>query len=146
MRRAIGPRILAFAVCVLLPGCTPEGFNVAPCMMGGQLAFRIYPIDGWFRDYVPRPSSVVVSKVGGTRTWPGMWSAEATFNGDKRAFSRKLIVGNVLAYGQRLPGWDVTRPAKALSRGHKYSVLVADPKGHGGSAEFTAGEPLPLCS
>lgn len=145
MRRNFVSHIVVFSAFALLTGCTPEGFDVAPCSLGGQLAFRIYPIDGWFRDYVPRPSSVMVGSGDGTHEWPGMWSAEAKFYGDEETFSKKLIVGQVLVYGQRLPGWEVSQPAKALQHGHKHWISMDDPKGHGGWAEFTAGEPLRTC-
>ncbi len=135
------PLILA----LLLGGCTLESFDVKPCSLNGQLAFRIHEIDGLFSDYQPRPMAVVVHEADGPHRFPGIWSAEYKYYGDRdngfdRRPARKLIV-----YGQKLAGWDVSQPALPLQQGVKYDIFVGD-GGHSGYSEFTYGARLVACS
>lgn len=148
-------RLLAFAALALSTGCTPEGFEVTPCLLHGQLAFRIHEIEGLLSDYQPRPMSVLVledfagshEEFMGSEApfrWPGLWSAELKYGGYDRGVyerrpSRKLIV-----YGQRLPHWEVAQPAKPLTDGKSYSVIMMD-GGRYSQTSFTAGEPFPAC-
>ena len=136
----------------LLSGCTLESFDVTPCLSNDKLAFRIYKINGWFSDYEPRPTNVLVleeyqgkdfANAPTPFRWPGMWSAELRYYGDGRAsdrrFPRRLII-----YGQRLAGWATEQRAKPLVRGKSYRVMIGD-GGHHGESKFTAGAPLTAC-
>ena len=142
-------RIAALASIALLAplnGCTPEGFDVAPCSLNGKLAFHIQEIDGWFRDYQPRPSSVIVlaEGYGPDSTWPGMWAAELKYYGERHSQYERRPARKLIAYGQPLPGWQVGQQAKPLERGTAYWFSVDD-NGHRGATRFVPGQSLKPC-
>jgi hypothetical protein len=149
MNRTYGRGLLACIALPLFSACSPEGFEVTPCLLNGQLAFRVHRIEGWFTDYQPRPTRVLVlehydgddfQKAAAPYRWPGLWSAELNHDAFENRPSRQLIV-----YGQRLPGWEVSQSARPLVRGRSYSLSISD-GGRDGYADFTAGVPLPACS
>jgi hypothetical protein len=153
MTRMHSRSVLVCVALALSGGCTLEGFQVTPCQLNGQLAFRLHPIDGWFIDYQPRPMSVLVQEdldggngdfLNSAHRRRGLWSAELKYDGDGGVYqkrpSRQLIV-----YGQRLPRWEVEKAAKPLINGKNYRITIAD-SGRYGYADLTAGGPLPACS
>lgn len=136
------------SVVLLAPlnGCTPERFDVAACSLNGKLAFHIEEIDGWFRDYQPRPSSVsvVAEGYGPASTWPGAWAAELKYYGERDSNYERRPARKLIAYGQALPGWQVAQRAKPLEPGTAYWFSVKD-NGHRGVTGFVPGTSLKPC-
>ena len=129
-----------------LNGCTPEGFDVAACSLNGKLAFHIEKIDGWFSDYRPRPSEVIVlaEGYGPGSTWPGVWAAELKYYGERHSNYEARPARKLIAYGQILPGWQVGQRAKPLHPGMAYWFSATD-NGRRGAARFVAGTHLKPC-
>lgn len=129
-----------------LNGCTPEGFDVAPCSLNGKLAFHFEKIDGWLSDYQPRPDRVIVlaEGYGPGSTWPGVWAAELKYYGERNSNLKKRPARKVIAYGQVLPGWQVGQRAKPLQTGTAYWFSARD-SGRSGAVRFVAGAPLKPC-
>jgi hypothetical protein len=145
--------LLACVALALTSGCSPEGFDVTPCSLDGELAFRVHPIDGWLTDYRPRPSAVLVSerydgndfeKAAAAQKWPGLWAAELKDVGEQGAFQTRPFQ-NLIVHGQRLPLWEIAQAAKPLTRGKHYVASIKD-GGRDGYASFVAGGLLPACS
>ena len=143
--RRISALVLLLAAGTL-NSCTPAGFEVAACSLNGKLAFRIEKIDGWFSDYQPRPSSVIVlaEGYGPGSTWPGVWAAELKYYGELHSNYETRPARKLIAYGQDLPGWQVGQVAKPLQSGMAYWFSATD-SGRHGAARFVAGAPLKRC-
>jgi hypothetical protein len=127
-------------------GCKPEGFDVAACSLSGKLAFQIHKIDGWFSDYQPRPSSVIVlaEGEGPDSKWPGKWAAELKYHSDRESEYDRRPPRILIVYGQQLPGWEVAQQAKLLEPSTAYWFSVQD-NGRDGSVRFMPKTPLKSC-
>jgi hypothetical protein len=144
MRRVAA--LFLLATLGALTGCTPEGFDVAPCSLNGKLAFRIEKIEGWFSDYQPRPDSVTVlaEGYGPGSNWPGVWAAELKYYGERNGNFEKRPSRKVIAYGQALPGWQVAQSPKPLQSGTAYWFGAHD-GGRSGAVRFVAGTHFKPC-
>ena len=128
-----------FAASSLI-SCTLEDFEVEVCQIGDAVGFKIVPIDGWLRDYQPRPHELSV-RVAGGRTYEEsvMWAVGlASEDFDERP------PRTIIAYGQQIPGWNVQQRLKPLSEGVRYSVSISD-GGHRGYSDFQVGMSSPPC-
>jgi hypothetical protein len=123
-----------------LSGCTLESFEVGACQLGDAVGFKIAPINGWLRDYHPRPVELYV-RVADSRSYEEavVWATGLTYDDFDKRKPRKII-----AYGQQISGWEVQQPPKPLSEGVRYSLNISD-GGHHGRVEFEAGKTLPAC-
>ena len=132
-------------VMVTLSGCTLESFEVEPCSSNGTVGFRIHKIDGWFRDYQPRPHRVLVrTRSGPGSAYPGVWSTDLKYYSDRdNGFDTRRARTHIL-YGQPIAGWDIDKAPQRLVHGAIYGVVIDD-GGHGGWATFVAGTRLPRC-
>lgn len=52
---------------------------------------------------------------------------------------------SVIAYGEKIPGWDADHDARKLNLGVEYVVEVATTDGRTGKDRFTFGWALPDC-
>ena len=132
--------LLPLLAAASLSSCTLESFEVGACQLGDTIGFKIVPIDGWLRDYQPRPDELYV-RVADSRSYEEavVWATGLSYDDFDKRTPRKII-----AYGQQIPGWEVQQPPKPLSEGVRYSLSISD-GGHHGWAEFEAGKPLPAC-
>lgn len=123
-----------------LSSCTLESFDVEACELGDTIGFKIDPIDGWLRDYQPRPAELYVRVADSGRYEDAVvWATRLSYEDFDKRTPRKVI-----AYGQQIVGWEVQQPPKPLSKGVRYSLSIAD-GGHQGWAKFELGKPLPAC-
>ena len=137
--------IVGIPVFFLLLTGAPAGFKVDPCTKNGVLGFGINGIDGWFRDYKPRPDDVSVTSPDAPHFLESVyWSTtlEQRSNRDNDLDLRPAR--GLVFYGQRFAGWDISTPAGALSRGKPYYVNIAAGR-RMGRAGFIAGAPQPAC-
>ena len=138
--------LLSTLAILQLTACAPPDFGVKPCELGDRIGFKIIPLDGWFRDYVPRPHSIsvwAVSKQSYEEVL--MWEAEMSYNDiydreyDDARPRRQLIV-----YGQNIAGWKLLFPPIKLSLRQTYKVRIEDGF-YSGQADFELGKPMPVC-
>lgn len=134
------PATISLLAVASLSSCTLENLKVEACELDDTVGFRISPIDGWVRDYQPRPDELYVRVADGRRYENAVvWATRLNHDDfDKRA-SRTLIV-----YGQRILGWETQQQPKPLSRRVGYAVSISD-GGHHGRAKFELGKPMPAC-
>ena len=134
-------------MCVLavLSACTVESFKVAPCKLGETIGFRISPIDGWFRDYVPRPSRILV-RSDDERPYEEarVWETHLAYHGPGDKAYEARPGQRLISYGQKFVGWELEQQPKALINGSKYVLHISD-GGHDGWAEFDMGTAIPVC-
>lgn len=132
--------LLSLLAVASLSSCTLENFEVGACQLGDAVGFKIVPIDGWLRDYQPRPNELYV-RVADGRSYEEavVWATGLTYDDFDKRTPRKII-----AYGQQISGWEVQQPPKTLSEGVRHSLSISD-GGHHGRVEFEVGEQLPAC-
>ena len=132
--------LLCLLPVALLSSCTLETFDMEACDLDDSIGFKIFPINGWHREYDPRPSDLFVQVADGQPYDQAVvWATRLRYDDFGKRTPRKLI-----AYGERLLGWEVQQPPKPLSKGIRYRVHVSD-GGHNGNAEFEIGKALPVC-
>lgn len=143
MRRVLS--LVPLLALVPLSACSLEGFAVEPCMAGDTIGFRIAAIDGWFRDYHPRPESLFV-RVNDGRSYEEarVWAARLPFNGTEDSAYGIRPPRSLIIYGEQLAGWEAEQPPEGLSQDQTYYVFISD-GGHHGRAVFTLKEPWPAC-
>jgi hypothetical protein len=140
-----GIRVLLVTLLFSLNSCTLEGFDIVPCSLGDALAFRIKPIRGWFSDYQLRPNSILVlTRAGPQSKYPGVWGTDLKYYSNRDNGFDRRPARTVIAYGERIIGWDVDQAPQPLQKGRKYGVSMQD-GGHSGWADFVVGESLPAC-
>lgn len=136
-----------FPIVAVAPlcACTLEHFEVEPCKAGRATGFRINPIDGWFRNYQPRPDRVLV-QTDDDRHYKDrrVWETELIYSGPGDKTFETRPSRTLITYGEKFGGWKIEQPPKPLSEGVSYRVWIDD-SGHSGTAVFEAGEPLPAC-
>lgn len=144
MVRRVSWLLPAFAIASL-NACTLESFEVVACERGETIGFRINPIDGWLRDYEPRPESIFV-RTNDNRNYEDarVWETRLNYHGPNDETFESRPARNLVLYGQKFDGWQLVQPPKPLSAGQAYRVFISD-GGHNGWAEFEFGKPLPDC-
>ena len=132
--------LLSLLLAASLTSCTLESFEVEACQLDEDIGFKIAPIDGWLRDYQPRPHELHV-RIADSRPYEEavVWATSLSHVNFDSRIPRKII-----PYGQQIAGWEVQRPPKPLSEGVRYSIWMSD-GGHNGGVEFKVGKQLPVC-
>ena len=132
--------LLSLLLAASLSSCTLESFQVEACQLGDSLGFKVVPIEGWLRDYQPRPNDLSV-RTADNRSYEEavVWATSLSYDDFDKRTPRKII-----PYGQQIAGWEVQQYPKPLREGVRYSLSVSD-GGHNGWAEFEVGKQLPAC-
>jgi hypothetical protein len=135
----------AMAAATILGGCSPEGFDVEPCVSASTIGFRIKDIDGWFRNYKPRPSKVLVKRAEGPGSaYPGVWSTMLEYRSDRDTGYDNRPSRALILYGQKMHGWSIDKAPETLRMGERYEVTIGD-GGRMGWTRFVVGAALPTC-
>ena len=136
--------LILFTIAPLY-ACAPPSFEVVPCDVGGKMGFRIAPIEGWFSDYEPRPTSISVRTTDRqSYERDTVWETELPYNGLENDGFPARPVREFIVYGQKMSGWEIQQTPKSLTNGQMYLVIVSDGS-HSGSAEFKIDKPLSAC-
>ena len=136
---------MALFALMPLSACTLESFKVEPCKVGDIIGFRIAPIEGWFSDYEPRPTDVMV-RSNDDRNYQDakVWATRLNCCGPDDSKYKARPVRRFIVYGQKFAGWELEQAPKSLAVGQSYRFVISD-GGHHGDGIFEIGKQLPAC-
>ena len=127
-----------------LASCSPEDFEVRPCLQDNHLGFELGTLSAWFglaRAY-PRVNNILVAAMDDLNEIGGFKAVWETRAGSIDLATPKRR--GFIHYGERFPDMETKTQARPLRDGAEYRVIMSY-GGHDGMADFSFNNNLPVC-